>query len=316
MFQLIYLTFTAPRQDSTAFLSFQSKMKAYYENKGASPNDVFDDSLTSVITQNHPRYRPLTAEKLDKMDMLKSHKIYRDRFADAGDFTFIFVGNFTLEQIKPLAEMYLGGLPSTGRVETWKDQTYDYPKGIIQKAVHKGIEQQSSCSFKFTGPFEWNAENKAVINGLTSVLRIKLREKIREDKGGTYGVGVSVSTGRFPRQRYSLNIGFDCSPDRVEELSKEVFSQIDSLRNFPVAAEYLEKVKNISSRKFEKDVKLNRFWLSHLKSSYYHSLDPLDFSLKTNLTQKLTIEDIQKAAQKYINTENYVRLVLYPEKKE
>jgi len=314
MFQLIYLSFTAPREDSTAFLSYKSKMKAYYENKGASPEDVFQDSVMAVFTQHDPRFKPFDLAAIKKLDLQKSLQIYRDRFADAGDFTFFFVGNFTPEKIKPLVETYLGGLPVIKRKESWQDHSYNYPKGVVEKVVKKGMEPKSRNVFIFSGPFEWNRKNEALLNTMAGVLSIKLRERLREDKSGTYGVSVHARAHHYPRERYTVSISFGCNPKRVAELSKEMFAQIDSLQHFPPAVSYLKKRQEISARALETNLKRNAFWLNYLKSSLFNHTNPLEVGKTNEIIQNLTMADIQKAAQKYLNTKNYVHLVLYPEK--
>ena len=53
---------------------------------------------------------------IDKMDYDKILSMYQDRYKDASDFTFIFVGNVNVEEMKPLiAEYLVHCLPSTAR---------------------------------------------------------------------------------------------------------------------------------------------------------------------------------------------------------
>jgi len=133
MFQLIYLTFTAPRADADIFKVYVNQMKTMLKNRDVSPMTAFQDMLRSTLSQNHIRTRPRTVETIEEMDLDKSYDFYKDRFADAGDFTFIFIGNIDLETIKPLVELYLGALPTKGREESWRDVGIDFPKGVIKK---------------------------------------------------------------------------------------------------------------------------------------------------------------------------------------
>ncbi|MFQ5633144.1 MAG: insulinase family protein, partial [bacterium] len=144
LFQLIYLHFTAPRKDSTAFLAFQSRLKAFLANRSSSPEAAYGDTVQVTLAQYHYRARPISAAYFDEMDLNKSFTFYKDRFADASDFTFVFIGNFSLERMKPLVETYLGGLPSIERTENWRDPGIRAPKGVIQKAVQKGTESKST----------------------------------------------------------------------------------------------------------------------------------------------------------------------------
>jgi len=316
LFQLIYLYFTQPREDSTVFASVKSRMEGWYQNRSASPEAAFFDTITAVITQNHPRFKPWTVETFQDMNLAKSMAIYQDRFADASDFLCFFVGNFQVDKMKPLVEQYLGGLPAIRRKETWADITYRYPQGIVKKSVNKGAEPKSLNAIVFTGPFEWNRLNRFHGDAMLSVLRIKLRERVREDLGGTYGVRVSGSYPHYPIQRYRIDIQFGCNPDRVEELTKEVYTQIDSMINYGITEDYLKKVKETELRDYERNSKENNFWVNNLEFKYFHGEDPNDILDYPRMVESLTLADIQNAAKKYLNKDNYVRVVLYPEKQE
>ena len=313
LFELIYLHFTAPRKDNTAFLSFQNRMKGFIKNRHASPQAAYQDTIRVTMSNYHHRTRPWSEELLDEMNLETSFKIYQDRFADAGDFAFFFVGNFELEQMKPLVQKYLGGLPSANRKESWKNVGITTPGGVIEKDVKKGLEDQSRVTMIFTGPYDWNRRNNYEINSMAKAFQIKLREVLREDLGGTYGVGVSASTSRYPDEEYSINISWGCAPDRVDELIKTVFLQIDSLQTFGTTEKNLNKVKENQRRSRETDLKENRFWLSSLRFSYYHQKEPLQILEYDKLVEKLTLKAVQRTAQKYFNAKNYVKVVLYPE---
>jgi len=313
LFELIYLHFTAPRKDNTAFLSFQNRIKGFIKNRHASPQAAYQDTIRVTMSNYHHRTRPWSEEILDEMNLEKSFKIYQDRFADAGDFTFFFVGNFDLKQMKPLVQKYLGGLPSANRKESWTNVGITTPKGVIEKDVKKGLEDQSQVTMIFTGPYEWNRRNNYQINSMARAFQIKLREVLREDLGGTYGVGVSASTSRYPDEEYSVNISWGCAPDRVDELLKTVFLQIDTLQNFGTTEKYLIKVKENQRRSRETNLKENRFWLNSLRFSYYHQREPSQILEYDQLVENLTLKAIKRAAQKYLNAKNYVKVVLYPE---
>jgi zinc protease len=313
MFQLIYLYFTAPRKDSTAFLSFQSRIKGFIRNRGASPEAAFQDTIQVTMANYHFRARPWTEALLDEMNLETSFNIYRDRFADASDFTFIIVGNFNPDELKPLAATYLGGLPSIQRHESWKDVGMDPPAGVVAKEVKKGLESKSRVSIVFSGNFKWDRQSRFDLNAMTSVLEIKLREVLREDLGGVYGVGVWASTARYPEEEYSINISFGCAPERVEELTGTVFQQIDSLRTFGTTEKYLAKVKEIQRRKRQTDLKENSFWLNSLRAYYQYQENPLEILNYDQLIENLSLAAIPQAAQRYFNKENYVKVVLLPE---
>ena len=311
MFQLIYLTFTAPRADSSAYLAFQARMRAFVQNRSSSPEAVFSDTVQVTMAQNHHRARPMSLALIDEMDMNKSLAIYRDRFADASDFTFVFVGNFNPEQIKPLVQMYLGGLPGLHRNETWRDTGVRPPAGVVEKTVWRGQEPKAQVQLLFTGPFEWHAANRYVLGAMASVLEIKLREVLREDLGGTYGVGVRPSRSLHPVSQYTVAVRFGCAPERVDELLGVVFAQIDSLKQYSVDDGYIHKVKEMDLRQREVQMKENGFWRSILEFYYQYGEDPTQvLSFVDEIIQPLTAADVQKAAQTYFNMGNYAQFVL------
>jgi zinc protease len=313
MFQLIYLYFTSPRKDSLAFLSYKSKMKGFLQNRSARPETAFEDTIQVTISQYHHRRRPWSEKLIEEINLQDSYNIYKDRFNDASDFTFLFVGNFQVSEFKLLIQKYLGGLPSKNRNENFKDVGVNAPKGVIQKKVNKGVEPKSQVRIIFTGQFEWNEQNRYDMESTASVLRIKLRETLREDMGGTYGVGVFASTSKYARMEYNITITFGCAPDRVEELTNAVFIQIDSLKSFDVKDIYLTKVKESQRRKRETDLKENGFWLSTLQFYYLHNENLLNILNYSKFVEGLSKEAVKKSAQKYFDKNNYIKVVLYPE---
>jgi zinc protease len=313
MFQLIYQYFHAPRKDTDAYLSYQSRLKGYIENRSADPETAFGDTVSVTMASYHPRSRPWSMELLGEMDLDRSMDIYRDRFADAGDFTFFFVGNFDLEHIRSLAQTYLGNLPSTGRIETWRDTGIDHPRGVIKKIVQKGLEQKSRVNLIFTGPFDFNRQNRYDIQSMVSVLRIRLREILREDMGGTYGVGVYSSTSHYPDGEYELTISFGCDPKRAEELVGTVLEEIAVFTSEESDESYLNKVKESQRRQRETSIKQNSFWLSNLNFYYFHGEDPNEILILDKYIEKLSAGDVLGAARKYFDMDNYVTVILLPE---
>ncbi|MGI9077064.1 MAG: M16 family metallopeptidase [Gemmatimonadaceae bacterium] len=313
LFQLINLYFTQPRQDSSAFLAFKGQVKASIANRGAQPEAVFGDTLQATLTQNHPRAQPLTAEKVDSISLAKSMTFYKERFADASDFTFVFVGNFAVDSIKPFVLTYLGGLPSLKRKENWRDIGIRYPTGVIKKVVRKGAEPKSQTQIIFTGPFTWNRANRYAMASLSAVLRIRLREVLREDLGGVYGVSVGGQPSFEPRQEYSFGIGFGAAPDRIDTLRAAVFSVIDSLKDSGPTVQELEKVRETQRRAEETSRKENGYWLSTLISADRYGEDPHTLLDSGAMRGLLSEEMIKEAARRYLDTANYVQVTLMPE---
>ena len=315
LFQLTYVYATAPRKDTSAFGAIMTRIRASIQNRSVSPEGAFYDTVSVTMAQYHYRARPITPKILDEINLDKALTFYKDRFADASDFTFFFVGSFQLDKIKPLVEQYLASLPSINRKESWRDVGIYPPKGVINKEVYRGIEPKSSVMINFSGPFEWNVQNRYDFNSLLELTNIKLREVVREEKGGTYGIGALGAPSLFPHKEFSISVNWGCNPTRVDELVKTVMEQLDSLRTKGPDRVYVDKVKEIQRRNREVNLKENRFWLSQFRVAYANGENPEEILGYNKLVDNLSVAAMQLAAKKYFDTNNMVKIVLFPEKK-
>jgi zinc protease len=315
MFQLIHLRFTEPRPDPTVFAVMQGQMKSTIPLQRANPGFLFSEALTSALNGNHLRRRLPSLETVEQMNLDTSVAFYQDRFADAGDFTFVFVGSFDPAVMKPLVERYLGSLPTSGRKETWKDTGIRFARGVTERRVEKGVEPKSQAAIVFTGDFEFTQEQRIAISALGEVLETRLHETLREDLGGTYGVSAGVNYTRIPAQEYTVSVSFSCAPERTEELVKAVFAQVELLKSAGPTDKQVTDAREKLLRDYETNQKQNGYWLAQL-SGRYQSGEPVDslFAL-TEYYKKLTPALIQDAAKRYLNPANVVKVTLFPEKK-
>ncbi|TFG94583.1 MAG: insulinase family protein, partial [Calditrichales bacterium] len=208
---------------------------------------------------------------------------------------------------------YIASLPSIAKNETWKNNTYAFPTGIIEKKVLSGKEPKSKTSIIFTGPFDWNRENRYIANSLLEVLDIKLRERLREDLGGTYSVNIYGNFQHLPLERFRISFQFGCDPDRIDELKSEIFLQIDSIKTNGPDESYLQKVRESQLRAYETNLKKNEFWISNLEFQYFHDQSIEDLLKYPDLVNGLTSEAIRDAANRYLDMDNYIRVILLPE---
>ena len=171
MFQLIYLRFTAPRADPTAFAAMKARALALLADQSASPDVLFNQTLVSALSENNPRRQPETSASVAKWNLDTSLAFYKARFADASNFTFVFVGSFTLEAMRPLIETYIASLPATHAHETWRDQGVRPPAGVVQTTVRKGIAPKSEVAIVFSGPFEFTPQGRLALQTATLLLQ-------------------------------------------------------------------------------------------------------------------------------------------------
>jgi zinc protease len=313
LFQLVYLYATAPRRDSAAFSSLTTRMMAFVQNRGASPEAVFQDTLQVTLAQGNPREQPLTPARVREVDLGQALAFYKDRYADASDFTFFFVGNIDLATIKPLVERWLGGLPSTHRHETWRDTGVRPPTGVVKKIVRKGVEPKARTQFVFTGPFTDSRENRYALRALAEALQIRLREVLREDMGGVYGVGVGANSQIVPDTSYRVFIGFGAAPERLDELVDSTFAEIRAFQESGPSDSIVAKVKEIQRRSRETSLKQNSYWLGQLVAAKRYGLDPRNILTYEDLIDGLSAAEIRDAARQYLRTGTYVQVSLLPE---
>lgn len=313
MFELVELELTAPRVDEQAFQAWKGRIQSWLQNRLARPEAAFNDKVTLTIWQGHPRRQPPSIESLSKVDLGVAAKVYRDRFADCGDLTIVIVGTIEPEKIKPMVLTWLGSLPSGGSAETWKDVGARTPEGVVRFEVRKGIEPKSQVRMTFSGDAEWSRQSEHDMRSLGEALRIRMREVLREDLGGVYGVGVGGAITKRPVEQYTFSISFGCAPERVAELEKAVFDVVESFKKDGVPADIITKVREAQTRQHEIDLKDNGFWLSALADSYRYRTDPRLILAFDELVKSVTSERLQEAARRYLRTERYVVGELYPE---
>jgi zinc protease len=314
MFQLINLRFTAPRLDTAAWLAMRGQMEANLANRNASPFTSFIDTLNSLIASHHPRANPPTAASLAEINPRRALEIYKERFANAGDFTFVFVGSVSLDSMKPLVEKYIASLPGTPAKEKYKELADTEPKTIIEKTVRKGAAPQAMSVVGFTGPFNYSPQARFEMLALTTLAQSRVIESLREEMGATYSPNFGGAGRSNPHKDYRITAQYTSSPDNVEKLAARVLKVADSLRNYPPSEADVQKVKEQLLRTRETSLKTNDYWAGNIGARDQNGEDiagllgPYDDMIKN-----LTAKQIQDAAKLYLNPKSYFKVVLLPE---
>ncbi len=313
MLQLNYLYFTGIRRDEDAFNSYVSRMRNMIRPMRSNPQVIFTDTLTKIVTMNSPREIAVPTEaQLDQVNLDRIIEIYKDRFSDAGDFTYVMVGNFSIDEVMPLLVKYIGGLPSTGRKETWRDVTPGFPEGRVEVDVPRNSEQQSMVAMVWNGDFRWKDSERQSFGMLMDLMSIKLREAMREDQSGVYGISFEGSPSKFPNPKYTVTSSWGCHPDSVSMLTETVLAEIEKIIKYGPSEEDLGKVKETLIRGRETAMKENSFWLSALQSHYMYGTVLRTLEEYKSFVSSFTPKDIRKMAKRYLDTRNYVRVALLP----
>ena len=282
-------------------------------NQDALPDTAFEDALTAALTQNHLRARPLKAANVDEMDLDRSLAFYKERFADASDFTFVFVGSFDLAAVKPLVERYLASLPALHRNESAKDVGIRLPAGIIEREVRKGIEPRSQVSSVFSGTVQNDEMHRLTLRAMAEMLSGNLHRTLREELGGTYGVTVEPRFTQRPTQTSRIIISFACDPVRTESLTRTAFELIDAFRRDGPTDAQVADTRAALMRDFETNSQQNRFLLSRLVSDCVSGENIEEvFNIRPSV-DRLTDSLIREAARTYLDTRRYVEVTLLPE---
>ncbi len=313
LFQLVYLSFTSVRADQSAWNSYSERLASHLENQEKDPQVQYSRQLHEVLYDDHPRSRDIRAEDLPGMDLQKSINIFRRRFSNAADFTFSFVGAVDLDQIRQLCETWIAGLPATQERETVRDIGLDYFSGSKREEVRAGIETASIVTMTWVGSRPWSYDNLYDLRTLSEVMDIILIEEVREKAGGTYNISTQFSLTNVPDEDYIFYIVFSADPTRVDELIDLVHQQITKLRENGPAAEYVAKVAEAQRLTYRGNLERNGWWLSEINFIVSNDLDWKYTTEQNRWHGGLTAADIQKAANKYLESENYAEIILFPQ---
>jgi zinc protease len=309
--QHLYMMFEAPRKDKEVFERNIAQWKEQVINYENNPEFQYSKFSAKVRYPNNPRMIFMEEKTIKAMNLDQMFKIYNERFSNATDFTFIFVGNIDIEKSIPLIEKYIGGIPA-GKKEKIINRDFPMAKGVIDETIYFGLADKTLVGHFTSLPYEWNADNNLANSALNNIMNIKMTENIREKLGGTYGARFSLSPNKIPVEKVAMTISLGCQPERVDEMTTEIWRTIDEvIADGPTELD-LNKAKEQMIRSFETGMKENYNWISWLKNYYdlgtqINTLD--EYKERVNA---LTIEEIKKAAQ-YMNHTEHVRTILMPE---
>lgn len=315
MLQMLWLRFQGVRRDEDLFKSFIGKQVEAARNRLAQPGARFGDTLIATLYDNHPRApRPLRPEEFAQISLDRSIAIYRERFSSAKDLTFILVGSFDPQAVKPLLATYLGSLPTPDIPTAYRDVGLRPVKGVVKRAVYSGTEPKSTVALTFTGEAPFSELEQMRLQALVEILNIRIIEVLRERLSLIYGGSASASLGRIPYQSYSLSVTLPTGPENVDKVLAAAFEEFERLkREGPTAAD-LAKVKQNWIQNHRKALRENGYWLGRLQSALVDGTDPAAILTHEQRVQALTPAEVQEAARRYLDTNNYVQVVLYPEK--
>ncbi len=313
LLQMVYLYFTRPRFDETSFQAYMSRMHGVLQNRSASPEAVFQDSLSVILANYHERAKPMSAELLAEADFRRIRQIAEERFRNAADFKFFFAGKIDTAALKPLIEKYIGGIPYLDETETWRNLEIDPPPGVVEKIVKRGREDKSIQYIVFHGDFNYSSQKAIELDALSRILDTRLLEEIREERSSVYSIRVRSSSSKYPEEEYTISISYGTDPEKLDELKQAVFDEINNFVQNGPGEEELAKAKEKMLREREIALRENNFWLNILSNTYYlKDGDFSEFGTYEDIVKNLTVDSVRHAFKKYFNFENYVSVALEP----
>ncbi|MGE0547652.1 MAG: M16 family metallopeptidase [Kofleriaceae bacterium] len=311
MFQLIYLKMTAPRKDAQIFEVWKANTVQQLTEQLRSPEFQFALESQAVLYKGNVRMTLPAPGDFAKIDQDKAIAFYRDRFGDASDFTFVIVGQVDLAKLKPLVEQYLASLPAKGRKEKERDAGVRRVKGVVKKQWSLG-QEKASVALTFHGDDKWTRDKERDMMILGQVFGMKLRETLREDMGGVYGVQAGGQLERTGHQERAFTIQFGCAPDAADKLIKATLDEASAVAKNGADAEQLEKIKAQLLRQRETLMRTNDFWLAWLSSAYRYGDDPTLILDPSKIIARITSDNIKASAKRFLDPKQYYQAVMMP----
>lgn len=311
--QLLYLYFTQPKADKEIFAGLVNNYKSSLLNRENIPGQVFADTANAILGNYSVRRTGPSLVKANQISFNRTYEIYKERFADASDFTFIFTGNFTDSTIRTLLVSYIASLPSIKRKERARDLGIRTPKGIIRRDIYKGTEDKATVQLVLSGSYEYGEKQNLAMDALQEMLNFRLLDRLRKKESGVYTPSASVSYARYPIAEFRVGISFGCAPKNVNSLIAAAEDELRKLVHEGVTVEELAKFKAEEKLDMETKVKTNGFWTNYLVESYRENNNPENMLHYYDLLAELNPSDIQSMAKRYLTMENYITFVLYPE---
>ena len=195
----------------------------------------------------------------------------------------------------------------------YRDNGVRMIKGATEANLKRGKEKQSTINVFFQGETDYNREDKLNLAALIEVLNIKVIEKLREDMSGIYGAQLQGSIQKRPYVHYTISARLPCGPENVEKLTKAFFDLLKDAQEKGVDQKDLDKVKETWKKQYHVNLQNNDWWLTGLSTAFIDEANPENLLDYEKRVDALKIEDLQKAAKKFLTFNNMVKAVLYPE---
>ena len=316
MLQLTYLYFTSPRRDEKAYETFMGLLRNQLANRDKNPKIAFSDSVQMMSTNHSPRTILFNKEMLDRVSLDKALEVYKARFANPADFTFVFVGNINPKdpKVQELICLWLGGMKTKKcnseevidhHITVTMGQQKNYFSRAMETTTASNRIQYTSYDIPFTMANDLNMEM------IGRILSTRYLESIREREGGSYGVGTYGYVMGLPSPRAGLLMQFDTDPKKQERLMEIIHEEVQTIiANGPLAND-LQKEKESMLKDFQEDLEKNTYWRQSLYMYYMYGHNNIrDYKAAV---EAITAETVQETLRKLVSAGNMFEVVMFPE---
>ena len=293
--QMTYLLMTDISKDEEAYTAWVDAMKEGLKNKSADPKNAVADSVAVAIYKNNPRRMSIDADDLNRLNYDRIIEIWKERYSNAGDFVFNFVGNIDEESLKPLIEKYIASLPASKKREKFGEDKYGMRHAEYLNTFEKPMENiVATVNAGFIGKAKCSTENMVMLNIFDQVMKMIYTSTIREEEGGTYGVG--TKSGMTMKNEWIFRFAFDTNVESINRLKDRAIKEMFNVVNNGLEQEKFDRVKKYMLKKANDEVKRNSFWISQLnEKAVYGTCDALTY---IETIENISIEDVNKFIKK------------------
>lgn len=315
MFEMMYGYFTEPRLEADILNNVKASRIASIANTKEDPMSQFRNTISERLYNGNPRRAPQSKEQIESIDAQKALAAFKDRYADASDFTFILVGDLNEDAISPLLEKYVASLPRLHRKEKPKEIDEKNIQKGIKETIYKGQENKTSVQLTYFCDADFSLQEKASIKALNGILNYILTERLREEESGIYGLTINASYPRESKGRFNLNIQFGSSVEKTPALIKSALEEIQKIKKEGPNKVHFDKYIIEQKRNQENVQRGNYTWLGLIESEAKGEMGLSEADQKEQLLNSVTLESVKKVANKYINDKKMHQFILMPDKK-
>lgn len=313
--QLVYLNFTRQNYDTLNFRNVMKNEEQYLKNREADPVNALRDSIQIRIHHYNQRELPMTLERLRNVSYDRIMQIYKERFANPADFTFVFTGKIDEDSLRTYARLYLASLPATGRKENFKDDGVRTWKGMQECSFRKKMETPMGYMLQmWSGSYPFSVKNEAVADATGRVLETIYLQSIREKYGLTYSVSTNCATTDNPGHSFILQTFCPVKPEKADSALMLINAGLRELSERPASDEYLSKVKEQMLKIHENNQRENGYWAGLALDQVLYGRDSHKGSREA--IQSITGEDIRQFVRNVVmQQQNRLNVIMLPGEK-